>query len=432
MSFLATSDTIWSALQTLAGSHTSTCRRRTLNHQATESGRDVRFLEIKPTAAAAGRPAAALLGGTHARELAPPAAIESFARKLVETYDDSSNPDIVYPAFSDGAVPYAAWTVHNADVRRIVDGVTILAVPVVNPDGRDFVIGPPAEPAWRGNRNTTDCPAFGVDINRNYSMGWQADVYYTPADQARVEADGTSPTCVDDAFRGRTAGSENETKNIQDLIDQEDVRFYVDVHMAGRFILTPWGLAGNQDVDPAQSFNNSALDRPAGPGRSVINGAYREFMPNVAPDRLLSTHRQVAEQMRVAILDQAGPNVTARTRSDYRVVQIPDLYRILSGSPQMIPVPGSGVDFAVSRQFRPGETGGTLGFGMEVGWRPTGAPGSDPETEGGWHPSSLVKYQKIEREIHAGLFALLTAAVGPAATGPALGKKARKKLRKGK
>jgi hypothetical protein len=63
---------------------------------------------------------------------------------------------------------------------------------------------------------------------------------------------------------------------------------------------------------------------------------------------------------------------------------------------------------------------------MECGWkaRPQ-IPNTDTVDEGGFVPSSALKYQKIEREVHAALWALLSGMI-PTGTVGGGGKKAGK------
>jgi Zinc carboxypeptidase len=383
------------------------CSVRTLPNK-TLGANDVHMLEIKPAGAAANRPIALIVGGVHPRELAPPAAVFSFGRELITAY--AASGPVSYASLTDGAIVYPAWEISADDVKKMVDKLTIQFVPVANPDGRNHVLAGNAD--WRGNRNTAACPGFGVDVNRNFDIGWDTAKYYSAADETTILGSGTDTACGP-IFRGPSANSENETKNLKALIDGGDVRYFVDVHSQGRRILIPWALADNQDGDAGKNFLNAAHDRkPNGTGgREVLSGAYQEFLPDVRPHKIMKNHKTIAEAMADAIRDQAGKNATAIRRSTYLVKQIPKLYQEQWGLAHIMPVPGNTADYALSRQFRAGEPAPAYAFAMEIGYTPMGVPGEDPVSEGGFVPSNATKYAKIERETHAALAAFLLGAI---------------------
>src|SRR5437868_1133328 len=67
----------------------------------------------------------------------------------------------------------------------------------------------------------------GVDLNRNYDIGW-GPLFYAqswPAD--RMVA--TNKPC-DDTYSGPSAASEPETLHIQRLVDQVKPRYVLDIH----------------------------------------------------------------------------------------------------------------------------------------------------------------------------------------------------------
>src|SRR5262249_32386885 len=146
-------------------------------------GRNAGYVTIGATTAASPpeRWSVLVTGGVHARELAPPDALVSFVHKLLAAYDGGT--DVSSPAFTGvGGVVYDAFTVTNAEVRSVVERLDLVVAPLVNADGRDWVLAPPAageDPdlhrMWRKNRaplpaGQTDEKAKGVDLNRNFDI----------------------------------------------------------------------------------------------------------------------------------------------------------------------------------------------------------------------------------------------------------------------
>lgn len=424
------SEAVWQEQQAVANAHPTICRVLEMEERAQQPAeelpplqeggsprtippRDYRipFLEIKPAAAPAGRPVVLLVAGLHAGELLPPPALVELGKRLVDAY--AGRREVEYRSMEDGGVTYARWTVSAEHVRKIVDAVTIRLVPVANPAGRDWVVRHRGG-SLRGNRNIGACPRYGVNLNLNFAVAWPPD-YYHPDDLRQIERR-YAPRCTAQSgadFRGTAAASEPETRNLQRLIDRPDVRWFVDVHMHGRMVVRPWGMAGHQSDRPTDNFDNRSLDRT----RRAISGAYKEYLPSATPHRLEQTHDTVAHAMHHAIRAQAGSGSTARERSQYEVIEAAKVYARHDDS-VYAPVPGSALDYAVSRGLRPAHGGPVYGFGMEVGYGDEFGI-EQPDNDGGMTPPPG-KYDKVEREMHAGLFTVLRAAAG------LLGKKAKK------
>lgn len=401
------------------------CRNVLLPH-ATIDARPVSYLEISPVGADSNTPVVMAVGGLHAREWAPPDALLSFAEKFVAAADAGAG--MTYPAFRDGTVRYASASVSAAEVTRVADAVVLIILPLANPDGRHHSLtrnaagdtGPQGA-RWRGNRRiagTGSCANHGVDLNRNFDAQWDLSRYYTLADETWILANMSLGACAspsgDPRFRGASAASEPEVKNVQDLIDTFRPQFFMDTHSYGRSIALPWGTARNQSTTPSRNFANTALDRTmaGGLGRDVTGGSYREFVPDTVDLPLQRWQTQLANHMIETIRNQAGPDATARARSTYKKVPNAEFYLAYFPGLSAAPLPGACDDYAFGRPFR---THDAMAFActLECGFAGDG--------EMGFFPPTGVKYQKIEREVHAGLWSLLDVAAGsgvPGSGGP--------------
>jgi hypothetical protein len=192
---------------------------------------------------------------------------------------------------------------------------------------------------------------------------------------------------------------EPETQNLVELIAQIRFTYVVDVHMYGRQILFPWGIEQNQSNDTTQSFGNPLWNFQRD---GNLGTAYAEFIPNnfVTPrgpllDRLLD----LARQMAAAIRASAGGDSVAIRRSKYQPQQssVPD------------PVTGTLKDFAFSLQFLDPTLPNVHAFTLEAGRQGGDNPADPADDDGAFWPDSANQYPKVEREIHAALFALLSA-----------------------
>jgi hypothetical protein len=413
-------------LAALAAAHPGICTRIQVNAPSgrTHLGRDIFALRIG-VGASPDRPAVLVVAGLHAREWAPPDAVLSFARRLVEAYAAQSAitlPRFVAYRFMTSFI-YPQVTLPWPSLKNIVEQLDVYLLPMANPDGRIFSH---AHPGYRKNRRPSyaACPPFdwldnlihstsgsgdhfvpfGVDLNRNFGdppphraeVLWRFERYYSLAGQ---QANHTTddPCNISQTYRGDSAGSEPETQNIQQLINQHQVRWYLDVHSYKRLVLYPWGLDENGS-DPSQSFTDPAWDRSApGTGRDGLSGsAYREYVPDDPPHRLATQQRLYAETIAEAILRCGGElpnaNVEAHHNSRYTPQQSVILY----------PTSGESISYAFSRQLLPPPEpnwGPVFAFTVECGH----------ESEGGFHPPVWI-YPKIEREVHAAIFAFLASA----------------------
>src|SRR5215216_355714 len=329
-----TSNAIELSITNLVSTFTTLLCTRTAFPNATNSvgmpPRTYSFLKIgKGTGP--NRPAALIVAGMHAREWAQPDAVLSFAAGLLNAYR-SSGPFTI-PSFTDSTgTVHGPVVVTAATVKAIIEHMDIYLVPNANPDGREFSMASAANQLWRKNRGATPTPALGTDLNRNFDIAWDFDVYYSVAAATHPDfVAHTSKTTSTDVYIGPGAFSEKESLNIKFLLDNFPIGYYVDLHSFSQLVMHPWGIETN-GTNSSQTFRNPALN---GTRDGVLGTAYQELFPNTAPLRLLDRHRTMVNSIRDRIRDATGAVYTA------------------GPSLQLYPCTGTSDDYAFSRQFNP-------------------------------------------------------------------------------
>lgn len=137
---------------------------------------------------------------------------------------------------------------NDPEVTNWVDNINILVIPMVNPDGSDYVFT--TNRWWRKNRNP-NCP---VDLNRNYDFNWNA-------------CNGSSGYCKDETYRGESPASEPETKAMDKIMAENPAIFALTYHSYGEYILYPLGCydpSDNQAFWEIGSELNSILQNDNG------------------------------------------------------------------------------------------------------------------------------------------------------------------------
>ena len=136
----------------------------------------------------------------------------------------------------------------DPQVTQWVNAVEIWIVPIVNPDGADYVFKRDA--MWRKNRH----PNCAVDINRNYEFSWN-------------QCKGSSGQCSADDFRGTGAASEPETQGVTALMETLKPIFYLTYHSYGEYIIWPYGCDYSSENDALGDIGgalNSVLEDDTG------------------------------------------------------------------------------------------------------------------------------------------------------------------------
>ncbi|MBC8234304.1 T9SS type A sorting domain-containing protein [bacterium] len=120
-------------------------------------------------------------------------------------------------------------------VTYLVDNRQIWLVPILNPDGHNYVFT--KDSYWRKNRRNNGDGSFGVDLNRNYGYMWGYDDI------------GSSPIPRSDTYRGTGPFSEPETQAIRDLVEEHNFVLSLSYHSYGNLFLYPWGYIRQNTPD---------------------------------------------------------------------------------------------------------------------------------------------------------------------------------------
>lgn len=203
---------------------------------------------------------------------------------------DESEPEILYTAIHHAREPasvsqlimYMYYLLENynsnAEVKYLVDNVEMYFVPVVNPDGYIYneTNNPGGGGMWRKNRRDNQDGSFGVDLNRNYGYNWAFDNM------------GSSPNTSSDTYRGMTAFSEPETKNLQNFCSQRQFKIALNYHTYGNLLIYPWGYQPNIYTPDSAQFveyakylthqNHYNFGTPNQTVGYVVNGSSDDWM----------------------------------------------------------------------------------------------------------------------------------------------------------
>lgn len=308
---------IESLIQQLANTYSSICECIPLPNQ-THQKRTSRFLQITGNKDKE-KPGVLLLGGVHAREIVNPDLLVILAEKLCKAY--SKNTGLVF-----GKKSYS-----KDSIESIIERLEIFIFPLVNPDGRAYVQSPGGDRWWRKNRNPNpSLPCEGVDLNRNYDFLWESGI-------------GTSSRSCSEVYKGNSAFSEPETKNVLHMLDTyTSIRCMVDVHSYSELILYPWGDDDNQTADAAMNFQNSIYDGLRG---TLGDSLYKEYIDQ--PD--WDWYKKTGTRIRDAIAAVRGRNYT------------------LNQSAGLYPTTATSTDYAYARHFKDSNQRKIFSFTFETG-----------------------------------------------------------------
>lgn len=146
-----------------------------------------------------------MIGGVHARELAPVEVLMKLMNLLVNGYGKDPR------------------------ITQILDNSNVVFMPMVNVDGRVMV---EEGDAWQRKN------AAGVDLNRNFDNHWNFEGLNVPSSWLRGVKDPGSQI-----YSGPRAASEPETQTVQAMFHRLKPVLAVDMHAHGDMMLWPLGYS---------------------------------------------------------------------------------------------------------------------------------------------------------------------------------------------
>jgi len=117
----------------------------------------------------------------------------------------------------------------DPDITFWVDNYKTVCVPMVNPDGVQYVFN--GSSLWRKNRQVYPPTCVGVDLNRNYPYRWGPDRC------------GSTTSCSGDLYKGPASASELETQHMITLAQQYRFAMATSYHASGQFIDYPYACS---------------------------------------------------------------------------------------------------------------------------------------------------------------------------------------------
>lgn len=206
-------------------------------------------------------------------------------------------------------------------IQAVVDNYEIYIVPMVNPDGIDYVWC--CDNLWRKNRRNNGNGTFGVDNNRNYPFLWGLC--------------GSSSSGGSETYRGPSAGSEAENQTMRALIHETRPDIYLDFHSYGRDVLFMYAPCANVTsqidtmqrhyVDDVRAILGYSSRDPSGSGEAPedhwASGGTLSFLIEIGTSFQPPYSTTVAEEQRVwpgieHVLETWRPSVRGHVHSTFQ------------------------------------------------------------------------------------------------------------------
>jgi len=174
-------------------------------------GRPIRGILISGAGGPNGKPDFVIHGTIHAREWITSMAMPYMIETLLTSYGN------------------------DPLLTQLVDRVNFHVVSVTNPDGFAYT---QTDRMWRKNRRNNGNSTFGVDLNRNYGVGWGGE--------------GSSGNTGSETYRGTAPFSEPESQVMRDWqLSLPNFAGFIDVHSYSQLVLQPHGYTSQLPPDHA-------------------------------------------------------------------------------------------------------------------------------------------------------------------------------------
>lgn len=172
------------------------------------------------------------------------------------TDESATEPNVLYSAIHHAREPlsmtqtlFYMWYLlenyaSNEEVKFLVDNTQLFFVPCLNPDG--YIENESNDPSGFGMHRKNKAPVGssnpGVDLNRNYSYGWNTT--------------GVSSDPNNDTYPGSGPFSEPETQAMQWLVETYGFQFASNSHTYGDLLLHPIGTTNGEFADHHDYFQD--------------------------------------------------------------------------------------------------------------------------------------------------------------------------------
>ena len=168
--------------------------------------------------------------------------------------DDATEPNVLHSAIHHAREPmsmsqtiFYMWYLlenyaTNEEVQFLVDNTEIFFVPCINVDGylENEANDPSGFGMHRKNKANVGTTNPGVDLNRNYSYGWNTT--------------GVSADPNNDTYPGTSAFSEPETQAMKWFVENYGFKSALNAHSYGQLLLYPVGTTAAEFADHHDYF----------------------------------------------------------------------------------------------------------------------------------------------------------------------------------